>query len=112
MWITSVPNIVRYTRETRYEIYTQKIPYVIFIHQAILSGVILEMYTEEEIQELPNVYNYPEHLFSEDVTGERPAILDELVTVRHEGFYQDPDWKQKMPASDSLKEWLAEILKK
>jgi hypothetical protein len=70
------------------------------------------MFTEEEIQELPYAYNYPEHLYTEDVTANRPASLDELITVRHESFHTDPDWKQKMPASDSLKEWLAEILKK
>lgn len=101
-----------YQKPELVQLYKQDERYVIFIHQAILSGVILAMFTEEEIQELPHAYNYPEHLFSEDITASRPAILDELVTLRHEGFYLDPAWKQKMPASDSLKEWLAEILQK
>lgn len=92
------------------QLYKQDERYAIFIHQAILSGVILATLTVEEIQELPSAYNYPEHLHGEDVTANRPAILDELVTVRHEGFYQDPDWKQKMEASDSIKDWLAERL--
>jgi hypothetical protein len=92
------------------QLYKQDERYVIFIHQAILSGVTLAMFSEQDMQELPHAYNYPEHLHQEDVTANRPAILDELVTVRHEGFYQDPDWKQKMEASDSLKEWLAEKL--
>ncbi len=94
------------------KLYEQDQRYVIFIHQAILSGVILSIFTRQEMQELPGVYNYPEHLYSEDITSSRPAMIDELVTVRHEGFFQDPDWKQKMPASNSLKEWLADKLAK
>ncbi len=99
-----------YQKPELQQLYKQDERYAIFIHQAILSGVILATLTVEEIQELPSAYNYPEHLHGEDITANRPAILDELVTVRHEGFYQDPDWKQKMPASDSLKDWLAERL--
>jgi hypothetical protein len=89
------------------QLYKQDQRYVIFVHQVILSGLILAMFTEERIEELPHVYNYPGHLYQEDVTISRPALLDELVTLRHEGFYLDPDWTQKMPASESLKEWLA-----
>jgi hypothetical protein len=64
------------------------------------------------MQELPRIYNYPEHLYQEDVTTSRPVLLDELVTLRHEAFYQDPDWIQKMPASESLKAWFAKKLDK
>lgn len=94
------------------DLYKQDERYIIFIHQALLSGIILKVFTQEEIQELPNTYNYPAHLYEEDVTGDRPTILDELVAVRHEGFYRDPDWRQKMPASDSLTQWLTERLPK
>ena len=41
------------------KLYKQDQRYVIFIHQAILSGVILTMFTEQEMQELPHIYNYP-----------------------------------------------------
>lgn len=34
----------------------------------------------------------------------------ELVTVRHEGFYEDPRWVEKMPAKEPLKQWIAERL--
>ena len=94
------------------ELYKQDQRYVIFVHQAILSGVILSMFPEERLQELSHDYNYPEHLYQEDITRNRPALLDELVTLRHEGFYKDPDWKQKMQASESLKAWLAGKLAK
>ncbi len=92
------------------EFYQQDERYAIFIHQAILSGVILSMLTTDEMQELPQTYNYPLHLHIEDITGTRPSGLEELVTVRHEGFYKDPDWSKKMPAGEPIKQWIAERL--
>jgi hypothetical protein len=92
------------------DFYNQDESYMIFIHQALLSGMILNVFTRDEIQELPSSYNYPVHLHDEDVTTNRPALMDELITIRHEGFYQDPDWQQKMPATDTLKQWLKERL--
>ncbi len=71
-----------------------------------MSGVILSELGTDELQELLPTYNYPLHLHGEDVTDERPVAMDELVTMRHEGFYSDPRWFEKMPAGDSLKRWL------
>jgi hypothetical protein len=92
------------------ELYQQDGRYRVFIHQAVLSGVILSALATDELQELPPEYNYPLHLHGEDVTGHRPSSLEELVTVRHEGFYADPDWARKMPAGEPLKRWIAERL--
>ena len=92
------------------EFYQQDHRYKIFVHQAALSGVILSMYPQEELHELPNEYNYPLHLFSEDVSKSRPSTLEELVTIRHEGFYQDSEWYDKMPAKTVLKTWIKEKL--
>ena len=92
------------------EFYQQDERYAIFIHQAVLSGIILSMLTTEEMQELPQTYNYPIHLHAEDITGNRPSGLEGLVTVRHEGFYKDPDWSKKMPAEEPIKQWIAERL--
>ncbi len=89
------------------ELYRQDERYTVFIHQAVLSGVILSTFAPDEIQELPPTYNYPLHLYSADVTGHRPSGLEELVTLRHEGFYKDPEWLKKLPAGESLKQWLA-----
>ena len=83
---------------------------MIFIHQAVLSGVILSTFAADEIQELPTTYNYPLHLHKQDVTNHRPSRLEELVTFRHEGFYQDPEWTTKMPTKAFLKQWIAERL--
>jgi hypothetical protein len=92
------------------ELYRQDGRYKVFVHQAVLSGVILATLETDEIQELPSAYNYPIHLHGEDVTEHRPSSLEELVTIRHEGFYEDPDWMREMPAGESLKLWFRERL--
>ncbi|MFX1540732.1 MAG: hypothetical protein ACFFBX_08155 [Promethearchaeota archaeon] len=92
------------------EFYQQDKRYEIFVHQAVLSGVILSMFPTAELQELPPTYNYPLHLFAEDVSDTRPSTLEELITVRHEGFYEDPEWFKTIPAKKSLKIWIAKQL--
>jgi len=80
--------------------------YRVFVHQAVLSGVILSGLDADEMVELPPSYNYPLHLHGEDETDGRPVAMEELVTMRHEGFHSDPRWPERMPAGDSLKRWL------
>jgi len=99
-----------YHKEECKEFYQQDKRYEIFAHQAVLSGVILSMYPTEELHELPNTYNYPLHLFAEDVSNTRPSTLEELITVRHEGFYEDPERFKKIPAKKALKKWITERL--
>jgi hypothetical protein len=88
--------------------YKQDQRYVIFMHQAVLAGVMLRHLEPEEMLMLPESYNYPVHLFEQDNTNRRPSSMDELVTFRYEDFCQDMDWAEKFPASDPVKHWLAE----
>ncbi len=90
--------------------YQQNKRYKVFIHQAALSGVILSMFPMGELHELPKTYNYPLHLFEEDVSNTRPTTIEDLVTVRHEGFYRDQDWLDKIPAQEFLKKWISKKL--
>ncbi|MFW9967734.1 MAG: hypothetical protein ACFFEA_11335 [Candidatus Thorarchaeota archaeon] len=90
--------------------YQEDSRYAIFVHQALLSGVILSRMTNDEIEELPANYNYPLNLYLEDFTDNRPDSLEECITIRHEGFYRDPDWASKMPAGKELKDWIAKRL--
>lgn len=93
------------------ELYRKDERYTIFVHQAILTGVILAAFTTDELQELPSNYNYPLHLHEEDTTEHRPSSLEELVTFRHEGFYEDPEWNTKIPAKEPLKQWITQRLR-
>lgn len=88
--------------------YEQDRRYVIFVHQAILTGVMLSALTRDEMEELPPNYNYPLHLYEEDVTKDRPAALGELVTCRHEGLAAIPEVIDRIPTEASLKQWLAD----
>jgi hypothetical protein len=90
--------------------YQQDSRYEIFVHQAALSGVILSMFPNTELQELSYKYNYPVHLFEEDISSTRPSTLEELITIRHEGFYEDPEWYKKIPIKKALKTWIDERL--
>jgi len=63
--------------------------YKIFIHQALLSGIVLSTFETDELAELPSTYNYPLHLHAKDVTDHRPSFIEEVVTFRHENFYDD-----------------------
>lgn len=92
------------------KLYRENGAYEVFVHQAVFTGVVLATCSPDEILELPREYNYPLHLHGEDVTEHRPSSLEELVTVRHEGFYADPDWAGKMPAGEPLKRWIADRL--
>lgn len=79
--------------------------YVIFIHQALLSGIILSMFAPDDIEELPRTYNYPLHLYEEDISTHRPSSLDELVLVRHEGLNKISQWIEKIPGCGEFKKW-------
>ncbi|TFF95812.1 hypothetical protein EU546_02630 [Candidatus Thorarchaeota archaeon] len=85
--------------------------YRIFIHQAILTGVILKMMKRDDMLELPSTYNYPVHLHYDDETPERPHLIDDLTTVRHEGFHKNPDWSSSLPAGNELKQWIKDALR-
>jgi hypothetical protein len=99
-----------YRENSFQELYQNDRRYAIFIHQAVLSGIILRMFRLDEMYELPLEYNYPMHLHAEDVTAHRPTALEECITVRHEGFYKDSSWSDNMPAGEPLKQWLAQHL--
>jgi hypothetical protein len=92
------------------ELYKKDERYKVFMHQAVLAGTILSTLRTDEIEELPSTYNYPLHLYGEDVTALRPSYLEELITFRYEDFFESPEWKKKIRAKEPLKQWIAERL--
>ncbi|MCG3220584.1 MAG: hypothetical protein H7641_04315 [Candidatus Heimdallarchaeota archaeon] len=86
--------------------------YVTFIHQAVLSAVILSNFEKEELQILPFSYCYPINLYEESLPEYRPKSTSELVTARYyleklltqEGF-------DKIPFHEPFKRWLRRKLK-
>jgi hypothetical protein len=64
--------------------YYQDLKYAIFMHQAVLSGVILNRFPSSQITELPESYNYPLHMHADYPQGGKVSQLSELVTARYE----------------------------
>ncbi|MCB8922761.1 MAG: hypothetical protein H6662_14330 [Ardenticatenaceae bacterium] len=86
--------------------YEQDGRYATFMHQAVLTGVLLHALTPDEMQELSTRINYPLHLHDDIPADLRPTAVNELMTVRHESMFEIPDW-QRLPIAEPLKSWLA-----
>jgi len=82
--------------------YKKNYLYAIFIHQAILSGVILSTMDRTELFELPFNYNYPLNLYYNCPVVYRAKNVNKLITVR----YEDLEDLKKVPIQDPLKSWL------
>ncbi|MFX0207842.1 MAG: hypothetical protein ACFFDT_17775 [Candidatus Hodarchaeota archaeon] len=80
--------------------------YSIFIHQAVLAGVILSTLQKEELQELPFSYNYPLHLYEESPGEYRPQSINDLITAR----FEEIETFEKVPLQDPLKSGIIEKL--
>jgi len=86
--------------------YEQDNRYAIFMHQAVLAGILLKMLNREEFQELSPKVNYPLHLHNEIPVELRPRTINELTTVRYEDVFQEPDWQSTLPIDEPLLSWL------
>ena len=98
-------------RHTDFEpFYRKDVRYKIFMHQAVLAGVVLNMFKKEELQELPESINYPLHLHSEYPPEHRPRTLNELITCRYETIEVLVSSLKEIPVEEPLKSWLDERL--
>jgi len=80
--------------------------YAIFMHQAILTGVILGTLEPEKVQELSNNINYPLHLHHDIPASLRPNTINELITARHENIFDGAEWRQNLPITEPLISWI------
>jgi hypothetical protein len=94
-----------------------------FLHQAVITSVIVASLSRAEIRFLSAAYNYPLFChgldFSPGTGGSyrvpadmRPAKLNDLVSVFYEGlFRQRADWADLIPPADEpLRSWLRELV--
>ncbi|MFX0034621.1 MAG: flavin reductase family protein [Candidatus Hermodarchaeota archaeon] len=91
-----------YNEQCFNDYYNKNYIYAIFIHQAILSGVILSTMERIELYELPFDYNYPLNLYYNCPFVYRAKNVNKLITAR----YEDPEDLKKVPIQDPLKSWL------
>lgn len=84
--------------------------YAVFTHQAVLTGTILSMLDQVDLQALSPTYNYPLHLHEEIPGEQRAESIDDLVTVRYEDTFQQPGWQDALPFSEELAGWISSRL--
>jgi hypothetical protein len=85
--------------------------YMVFMHQAVLAGVVLQMLERKELLELPETYNYPLHLHQEYPIEHRPQLLNNLITCRYEGIEDLRNSLRTIPAEKPLEGWMNERLR-
>ena len=80
----------------------------LFLHQAILSGVMIHRYSQQELHPLPEAVNYPLHLQDEYPEEYKPASLDDLTTARYESIKELQAGLDSIPVGVNLRAWLAD----
>lgn len=86
--------------------YEKHVFYRIFMHQAILAGMLLAALEPAQWIELPRTYNYPLHLYADHDPAQRPASINDLVTCRYEDVFSGEDWPAALPVHDPLAGWI------
>jgi hypothetical protein len=84
--------------------------YMVFMHQAVLSGVILKMFGRDELQELPGIINYPLNLHLECPPEHQPRLLNDVVTCRYESIEDLRNALKVIPVEEPINGWLNERL--
>ncbi len=84
--------------------------YGIFLHQAALSLAVAGKARAGERHELPALAMYPLNFWEDDPNASRPAVLDEVVTLRYDTAFDDEDWR-RFPMSAALRNWLQDNIR-
>lgn len=85
-----------------------------FLHQAALAGAILSLCRRNEIEELPDSYNYP--VFFKEMYGAEKEFssIDGVVTLRYDAYFRKPapDWADRLQGPAATISWLRDRLGK
>jgi hypothetical protein len=76
--------------------------YAIFMHQAVLSGVILQHLSPAQLIALPESYNYPLHMHTDYPEEGKVSQLSDLVTARYESSAELPGYLEGFENRDQL----------
>ncbi|MBN2055309.1 hypothetical protein JW905_10325 [bacterium] len=97
-----------YTASRYKEFYERDHLYAVFMHQAVLAGVLLASCRPVDMVELPHQVSYPLHMHGQYPEALRPARLNDLMTCRYESFFTSPDWRGMIAVEEPLDRWLSE----
>lgn len=80
--------------------------YRVFMHQAVLAGVVLSSFSPAQLHELPESYNYPLHLHEDYPPQFRPTKLNDLVTCRYETLDELKKTLALIAVDERVKTWI------
>jgi hypothetical protein len=83
----------------------------IFLHQAILSTLLVTMLDPSRMRILPPEYVYPYNLHQDVPADRRAAVMNDLVCIYYEGRSLDPQLINDIKVYDPLSSWLSEHAK-
>jgi len=80
----------------------------IFLHQAILSTLLVTMLDAERLRILPPDYVYPYNLHHDVPPERRATFMNDLVCIYYEGRILDPGKIDDIEVAEPLRSWLSE----
>ncbi|HEY47993.1 MAG: hypothetical protein AMJ88_13275 [Anaerolineae bacterium SM23_ 63] len=79
----------------------------IFLHQAILSALLVTTLDQQRIRLLPPDYNYPYNLHQSVPLDRRAQALNDLVCIAYEDRTLDPNMVDDIEIHEPLRTWLS-----
>jgi hypothetical protein len=81
----------------------------LFLHQAVLSGVVASRVKQARLKPLPITSGYPFNQHARLSLSKRVAALNDLsVIIFDEAWERDSAWMDRIPVREPLKSWLLE----
>lgn len=88
--------------------YSESVLYKIFIHQAVLTGVILSRINQDDLQLLSSNVNYPIHLHNEHPLSDSIKSSRDLISCRYDTYFNHPTEKQLFEFCGEVKKYIDE----
>lgn len=79
----------------------------IFLHQAVLSALLVSRLEPKRVRVLPSDYNYPYNLHQSVPMDRRAEALNDLVCIAYEDRSLDPNLVDDIDIHDPLRPWLS-----
>lgn len=96
----------RLYRSPAYLPYYQDNRYSIFVHQVILSAVLMAGLEPAEWLLFPDTVSYSLYFHPQLPEAARRSSLGGLVTARHEFFFDRPEWRNSLLGAGPLQTWI------
>lgn len=79
----------------------------VYLHQAVLSALVVTLLDPQRIRTLPPTYSYPYNLHQSVPPDRRASALNDVVSIAYEGRLLDPDVVDDVSINEPLRSWLS-----